>query len=217
MLIHQLKMFCKEKNDMKTTNTRGQVSALHHVRLVGLFASVWCLSSLAQAACNANTTLTRPDSRYEALAGATPAGSEVRDKVTGLIWQRCVLGMVWNGTTCAGTASSLTWQNALEAARTATASTAPAAIVAATTSAAPATTGWRVPNHAELYSLAERVCNNPAINTTWFATTPSDWTWSSSPYTSGSEVAWSVDFSYGYDSVNTKGSTSRVRLVRSSQ
>ena len=165
------------------------------------------LSGMAQATCNASIPLTRPDSRYEAVAGATPAGSEVRDKVTGLVWQRCVVGMVWNGTTCTGTASSLTWQNALDAARTATASTA----------ATGSTAAWRVPNHAELYSLAERACYKPAINTTWFPATPSDWTWSSSPFADGSDFAWFVGFSFGNDGYDYRSDADRVRLVRSGQ
>lgn len=99
--------------------------------------SLWGVSGVAQAiTCKPSIPLSRPDSRYEAVLGSTPADSEVRDKVTGLVWQRCVVGIAWNGTTCTGTASSLTWVNALDAARTATASTAPNA------------TAWRVPNHA---------------------------------------------------------------------
>jgi hypothetical protein len=163
------------------------------------------MTQVAQATCNVKISLTRPDSRYEAVSGASPADSEVRDKVTGLIWQRCVVGMVWNGTTCTGTASNLTWQQALDAVRTANPSTVPAA------------TAWRVPNHAELYSLAERACVNPAINTTWFLATPSDWTWSSSPYANGSGSASLVDFYVGLDGYDSKGSTYRVRLVRSGQ
>jgi hypothetical protein len=165
------------------------------------------LSGVAQAACNPNIPLTRPDSRYEAVAGATPAGSEVRDKVTGLVWQRCVVGMAWNGTACTGTASNLTWQNALDAARTATASTA--------TTGASAT--WRVSNHAELYSLAERACYNRAINTTWFPATPSGWTWSSSPSANDSAAAWGVSFDVGLGNLAYKSSAYRVRLVRSGQ
>jgi hypothetical protein len=174
-------------------------------------ASAW--AQVAQQTCNANIPLTQPDSRYEAVIGATPAGSEVRDKVTGLIWQRCVVGMVWGGSTCTGTASSLTWPNALDAARTATASTVPAA------------TAWRVPNHAELYSLAERACYNPAINTTWFAATPASPTWSSSPKSDYTDRAWFVHFYDGNVSYSGKGNVYfefnadrlRVRLVRSGQ
>lgn len=173
------------------------------------------LSGVAQAiTCNANIPLTRPNSRYEAVAGATPAGSEVRDKVTGLVWQRCVVGMAWNGTTCTGTVSYLPWQHALDVARTATASTAASGGAAA----------WRVPNRAELTSLAERACYNPAINTTWFPGTPeevewaSSFTWTSSPTMYDPSYAWYVYFSQGdARSGITKNSAGNVRLVRSGQ
>jgi hypothetical protein len=189
----QPKHLLREKTEMKNANT------------IWLFAGLLALSGVTQAACNANMPITRPDSRYEAVVGAIPAGSEVRDKATGLVWQRCVVGKVWNGTTCNGTASNLTWQQTLDTVRTATASTA----------ATGGSATWRLPNHAELYSLAERACYNPAINTTWFPATPVDWTWSSSPYLNDSGLAWLVDFTYGNGSRDFKSASNRVRLVRS--
>lgn len=191
---------------MKNTNTNTTtVRRTDYFWVWLLAAGLLAASGVAQATCNANIPLTRPDSRYEAVAGATPAGSEVRDKVTGLVWQRCVVGMVWSGTTCTGTASSLTWQDALGAARTATASTAPAA------------TPWRVPSHAELYSLAERACYNPAINTTWFPADPANWTWSSSPIANSTDEAWLFNFNDGNDGNGNKLDVYYVRLVRSGQ
>ncbi len=163
-------------------NTVHKAAVLRSIRRVWLLTGLTglcAINGMAQAqsggqVCNVKIPLTRPDSRYELVNGTTPAGSEVRDKVTGLIWQRCVVGMSWNGTTCTGTARSLTWQNALDAARTASKGTVSAA------------TAWRVPNHAELYSLAERACSDPAINAKFFPATPAaspddSVTWSSSP------------------------------------
>lgn len=172
----------------------------------GCATTLLVVSTTAQAiTCKASIPLSRPDSRYEAVLGSTPTGSEVRDKVTGLVWQRCVMGMVWNGTTCTGTASSLTWVNALDAARTATASTVPNA------------SAWRVPNHAELYSLAERACYNPAINTIWFPATPVAGMWSSSTSASDPQSAWLVYSYQGLDQVMAKTNIQRVRLVRFDQ
>lgn len=111
------------------------------------------------AACNTSMSLTRNDNRYEAV---TIDGSEVRDKVTGLVWQRCVIGKTWNGSSCMGAANSLTWIQALDAARTATISQAPAAFA------------WRLPSYAELNSLVERSCYDPSININWFPATPVD-------------------------------------------
>ena len=55
-----------------------------------LLAGSLLAHNLVQAACFSDSPLTRPDSRYEA---ANASGSEVKDKETGLVWQRCVVGM----------------------------------------------------------------------------------------------------------------------------
>jgi Protein of unknown function (DUF1566) len=172
--------------------------------MAGLSASV-----IAQQVCNANIPLTRPDSRYEAVSGTTPAGSEVRDKTTGLIWQRCLLGMSWNGSACTGSFTSRTWTQALDAARTASATTT-----------APAT-AWRLPNRNELLSLAETACYSPAINATWFPNVPTTYpgyvAWSASPIAGSPDNAWSVYFDNGFDSSGYKSNGLSVRLVRSGQ
>ncbi len=191
-------------------NTTHKAAVLRRIRRVWLLAGLtglFAISSMAQAQSggqvgNVKIPLTRPDSRYELVNGATPAGSEVRDKVTGLIWQRCVVGMTWDGATCTGTVSTLTWQNALDAVRTASKSTVSAA------------TFWRVPNHAELYSLAERACSGLTINTTWFPAALNESAWSSSPNAKSNANAWAVNFSNGDDEVAAKTNANRVRLVR---
>ncbi len=188
-------------------NTTNKAVVLHSIRRVCLLAGLFAISSVAQAqqvqqTCNANIPLTRPDSRYELVSGTTPAGSEVRDKVTGLIWQRCMVDMAWDGTTCTGTAGSLTWQKALDSAHT------------SRKSAVSAATAWRVPNHAELYSLAERACSGPAINAKFFPATPNESAWSSSPNAKSNANAWGVNFRDGDDEIEPKSKTYRVRLVR---
>jgi hypothetical protein len=156
----------------------------------------------AQQVCNPNIPLTRPGSRYEAVVGATPAGSEVKDKVTGLVWKRCVEGMSWGGAACTGTYGTYTWTQALEQARTASATTATPV------------TAWRLPNKAELSSLVETACHSPALNATWFPnqplTSPGYYAWSSSPGASGTGFAWGVGYS-------NKTHGFAVRLVRSGQ
>lgn len=175
--------------------------------LVALAVQGWA----AAATCDSpnNIPLTRPDSRYEAVEGSDPVGGEVRDTVTGLIWQRCVQGMVWDGNTCTGTASTHTWQQALELARTAEPSSA----------ATGASATWRLPSHAELSSLAELACTNPAINITWFPATPisPSWTWSSSPNGGSHGYAWGIDFFDGYVDYFVRSDANGVRLVRSGQ
>jgi hypothetical protein len=76
---------------------------------------------------------------------------------------------------------------------------------------------WRLPNIKELSSIIEQRCYNPAINLSVFPATPGSYFWSSSPDADGSEVAWNVDFGYGYADNNLRNFNLHVRLVRSGQ
>ncbi|MDO8329843.1 MAG: DUF1566 domain-containing protein [Fluviicoccus sp.] len=153
------------------------------------------LNGTAQAqVCPKNVKLTTPDSRYELLN----EGSEVLDHKTKLVWQRCSLGQVWDGSTCSGTASHYTWQQAMEAAKVATG-------------------GWTLPDSHALRTLVERGCNNPAINVTMFPNTPNAGFWSSSSAKNRSTHAWNMYFSYGNGYFDKKNDHYAVRLVRAQQ
>jgi hypothetical protein len=121
------------------------------VLAAGLLASSWL-----QAACFPDMPLTRPDSRYEA---ANASGSEVKYKDTGLIWQRCVHGLKWDGAVCSGTAIAQDWSTATKTAKEAK------------------DAKWRLPTQVELEGLSEKSCSEPALNMTWFGFGPSGWTW----------------------------------------
>ncbi|MFW5452885.1 DUF1566 domain-containing protein [Thioalkalivibrio sulfidiphilus] len=122
---------------------------------------------------------------------------------TGLVWMRCSLGQTWNGTTCTGSASTYTWQQALQA-------------VADLNSGGgfAGHTDWRLPNKNELNSIVERKCYEPAINGAIFPATPADWYWSSSPYADDATGAWNVSFNGGCVLASPKTELDRVRLVR---
>lgn len=127
-------------------------------------------------------------------------GAEVTDKRTGLIWKRCSEGQSWSGSTCTGSATTHTHEGALALAQS------------------QAATGWRLPNVKELASLADKGCQNPAIDSTAFPNTPSYGYWSSSPYVGDASGAWIVYFydgSVGYYGSRLDGY--HVRLVRASQ
>jgi hypothetical protein len=130
------------------------------------------------------------------LAGRfTANGAEVTDSRTGLIWARCSAGQSLSGTACTGTANTYTHEQAL--------------------SYAASQSGWRLPNVKELASLADKGCQNPAIDSTAFPNTVSSGYWTSSPYVGYSSVAWNVYFFNG--DVNGYGFRSSgyyVRLVR---
>jgi len=157
-------------------------------------ASAWLLLAVTARAqtCNSHIPVVAADSRYEILAGE----AEVRDIRTGLVWQRCSLGQSWNAGRCNGTASTVTWQGALQAARA---------------------TGqvWRLPDIKELQSLVEEACQVPAINTVLFPGTVNDWYWSSSPVVAYPAFAWLVHFGSGNSYGDAKSGERLVRLVRS--
>lgn len=125
-------------------------------------------------------------------------GSEVTDTNTGLVWQRCSAGQVWNSSSagCAGTASTYTHQAALSQAK--------------------AQGGWRLPNVKELSSLVNRGTYYPAIDRTVFpGTPPSGWYWSSSPNANGGPTAWVVNFLDGsVVPTGREAASGLIRLVR---
>lgn len=144
--------------------------------------------------CKDSITATTPDDRFDILAG----GSEVKDKKTGLIWQRCSLGQHWNNDqkTCTGKATRHQWQ-------------------AAHAKAQDLGHGYRLPNLDELASLVERQCYRPTINERIFPNTPLDsWFWSSSLYPGGGNDGWVVSFFYGFTSSNYENYYYYVRAVK---
>ncbi len=82
-------------------------------------------------------------------------GNEVVDLLTGLVWQRCPLGL--SGSDCQhGSLDTRTWRLALSDARDL---------------AARENKGWRLPTIKELRSIVEERCLNPAINYNLFPNT----------------------------------------------
>ena len=150
----------------------------------------------AVSVCNTDILITKPDSQYTVHGDGT-----VTDKQTGLMWQKCTLGLT--GASCAaGIALTLTWQ---------------AALASANNNTDNGYSDWRVPNKNELESLAEQACQGPAINKTVFPATVSNSYWSSSPYAYYNSYAWIVNFSYGNVDSNDRSYSGYVRLVRGSQ
>ncbi len=167
---------------------------------IGQIFSLMVLCFVAHAGCNLSVPSTQPDNRYEMVEGTL--GAEVRDKLTGIVWQRCVQGMLWNGKTCTGNPAGKTWAEAVQVVQAANASRSSGGSV------------WQLPNNADLYGLAERACYNPSINTNWFPETPSDRTWSSTVDSVNPDVAMHVSFSYGHGGTALKKNLGRVRLMR---
>jgi hypothetical protein len=105
-------------------------------------------------------------------------GAEVTDTLTGLVWRRCVEGMVWNGGACTGTVRRAYWARAMADARAA---------------GAP----WRMPNAKELSSLVDSARPKPKIDAFAFPSTPGESHWTSTPTAFDGYYVWAVQFRDG--------------------
>jgi Protein of unknown function (DUF1566) len=121
-------------------------------------------------------------------------GTEVTDQRTGLVWARCSVGQTWSASTCVGSSSTFSHEGALQHAAL--------------------QTGWRLPTLRELSSLADKGCDNPAIDSTAFPNTPIAWFWTSSAYAGVSHYAWEVSFEDGAVRGASRNVSYHARLVR---
>lgn len=125
-------------------------------------------------------------------------GAEVTDSQTGLIWNRCSDGQIWNGNICTGTASTYTFETALQRAS-----------AYATSTGLP----WRLPSVKELSSIVDRSLSNPAIDAIVFPSTLPTGYYSSSPASQGGDV-WYVNFYDGTVNSYISSYLWYLRLVR---
>lgn len=123
---------------------------------------------------------------------------------TGLMWMRCTVGQSWDGKAmaCAGSATTHPWQDALKQA------------VDINSSGFAGYTDWRVPDLAELATIVEAHCWEPAINTVVFPATPAHSFWTAVPYDDGLGIARGIHFGYGRMHTGFKHYAYSVRLVR---
>jgi hypothetical protein len=108
---------------------------------------------------------------------ASSDGREVHDARTKLAWRRCVEGMQWNGSACAGTPLRFDW---------------PAAQAHAKQQA-----GWRVPTLQELASIVDDRRVEPAADAMLFPGTPSAALWTATASADGGPYQWQVQFRQG--------------------
>ncbi|HDZ9327076.1 TPA: DUF1566 domain-containing protein [Vibrio cholerae] len=172
------------------------------------------LSKLAQAS--------DIDGRYRDNGNGT-----ITDSKTNLTWMRCSLGQQWTGSTYAGVAMEMNWNDALRTEMSFSYA---------------GHSDWRVPTVDELDTLVQCSAGRepsvrpngefvadtsggclgdkhqrPTINITVFHNTPDNWYWSSSPYAYNSDHAWHVSIYSGYVFYGYKYSNHHVRLVRAGQ
>jgi hypothetical protein len=106
----------------------------------------------------------------------SPDGTEVTDSMTGLVWRRCVEGMVWStdAQTCIGTASGFRWADLLKHAK------------------ANRHGGWRMPNIKELTSIVDYKRFNPAFDPLIFPNGTAETYTSSTPEDNGPNSSMSA-------------------------
>jgi hypothetical protein len=155
---------------------------------------------LAQAECTAGPPLvgvaeSTPNTDFAVLPGGLAVNLKTR-----LVWKRCAEGQSWDGATCAGSAQTFAWGDALTRS------------VAATDGGS---AEWRVPNRKELESIAEFCGHSPAINQTVFPNTPFERFWTSTTFLAEPNRAWDVYFADGYVGGSYKTASQYLRLVRS--
>jgi hypothetical protein len=121
----------------------------------------------------------------------------VADAVTGLIWQGCAAGQT--GTSCSGTASTHSWQAALDYCQDSTWA---------------GFSDWYLPSRFELSSIVDDTGTSPSIDTTALPATPASLFWSSSSRAVAASYAWYVAFNYGGAAHSAKTSAHSVRCVR---
>lgn len=137
-------------------------------------------------------SISRPDTGYVDQGDGTTVHVPTR-----LVWQRCAVGQVWNGSTCDGTASTWSWGAAT-----------------LLTSSFAGQTDWRLPTEDELLSLVDYSKVPLAINSSLFPNTAALGFWSASADASYADSAWGVYFDGGFASDWVKSTGYRVRLVR---
>ncbi len=166
---------------------------------IGIAWLILCGAGVANASvpggCRDDVPATTPTATFTVHNDGT-----VTHHATGLMWMRCSLGQVWDGSSCTGEATRYNWQDALQAAEGYTFA---------------GKSDWRVPNVEELESIVEYSCYRPAINKTIFPAIPWYSFWTSSPYVYGNDDAWHVDFNYGDSYDYRRDESLFVRLVRS--
>ncbi len=109
---------------------------------------------------------------------------------TGLIWQTCALGQVWNGTACSGQAKEHPWEEAL---------------LAAKENKFQNREDWILPTKEQYTSLLQSNCSHLLKGAFW------------SSSENQASYAWFVDFGYGSVDSNFRFRSYAARLVRGSQ
>lgn len=169
------------------------------VGLLSILITPLYITPLYAHTCNPLLTPKNPDSRYEMFDNGT-----VRDRQTGLVWMRCLLGQGWNGKSCDPVTDWHVMTSRDEIDKT---------LAGGFRFAGAA--DWRLPTIFELESIVESACQQPSINRRAFPNASLWHVWSSTPYGDNHDYAWAINFKDGSESSALSDMPSyHVRLVR---
>jgi len=160
------------------------------------------LQLTAEAACTAGNPNNSVLENSPTTAFNGTVDETVLHSLTGLVWDRCSLGQVWSAGSCTASASIYNWQNALKE------------VTIRNDANHLGHSDWRLPNRAELHSIAEYCGTDPTINQEVFPNTSKSDYWSSSSSDWGPGNAWNIHFGHSGMSHTPKSNSYNVRLVR---
>ena len=149
---------------LRSVSHRVFVRGCGRYRVLGVLCYFFVSTAAAQT-CVDYIPNDTPNTRY--TVGANQ--ETVLDTQTNLTWLRCSIGQTSVGDSCTGTATSLTWQGALQAAEQANSVNLAGY------------NDWRVPNIKELASLVALHCFSPSICLLYTSPSPRDRTRSRMP------------------------------------
>lgn len=151
-----------------------------------------------QQRCNAIEANTAPTIRYK-----QDQNGNVLDTLTGLIWQKCVVGL--SGENCEqGEAEKLDWQQAFEYANTLNDNT-------------PNAQPWRLPSIKELQQNIELACEEPPLNPFAFKNIPFGEVWSATPNPRNDDASYHYQYQNSIVFYSSRQTKHHVHLVRSCQ
>lgn len=170
--------------------------------LLFIFVLFFCSGQQVVADCGDNTWGGKSIQRFVAVAD----GSVVKDRQTGLLWQRCSFGQVWVDGDCREqyTRQVQSWYSWEQAQK-----------YLAFMQGRGEQQGWRLPTRYELNMLVDSRCGAPTINRKIFSNTLAGKFWTADELHPGSDYAWLVDFDGGSVSNELKTTSSYyVRTVK---